>query len=122
MRSLVIALTWLFGLLIVLAECGGSAPSPTPASPAANISLTTSPNPPKSGNVELAATVNDASGQPITDADVFIFANHTEMSGMSMNGKATAQGSGRYAINATLSMSGKWKVTVQVKKRPLDFT
>lgn len=65
-------------------------------------------------------TVNDASGQPIPDADVFVFADHTEMKGMNMNGRATPQGGGRYTIAANFSMSGPWKVTVQVKKTPLD--
>jgi hypothetical protein len=87
-----------------------------------NISLTTNPNPPQSGNVELIVTVNGAGGQPIPDADVYVFADHTEMQGMNMNGKATAQGNGRYATTADFSMPGQWKVTVQVKKAPLDVT
>jgi len=65
--------------------------------------------------------VNDPNGEPIPDADVFIFADHTEMKGMSMNGRATAQGGGRYTTTASFAHSGKWKVTVQVKKAPLGL-
>ena len=119
MRSIFATLT-LFGILsLVLAACGGAgAPTPTPASPGAQISLTTNPNPPQIGNVELIVMVNDANGQPIADAEVYVFADHTDMQGMNMNGKATAQGNGRYAITADFSMSGQWKVTLQVRGAP----
>lgn len=112
----------LAGLTILLAACGGAAPvEPDPASPSdVNISLATQPDPPQTGPVELVVQVNDAGDQPVADADVFVFADHTDMKGMNMNGRATAQGNGRYAISADLSMSGNWKITVQVKKAPVD--
>ncbi|MEW5957916.1 MAG: FixH family protein [Chloroflexota bacterium] len=120
-RSFLLVMILLTSLTLVLAACGGaSAPTPTPASAEAQILLTTNPNPPQSGDVELIVQVNDAMGQSIPDADVYIFADHTEMKGMDMNGKATAQGDGRYATTANFSMAGPWKVTVQVKKAPLD--
>lgn len=110
------------GLTILLAACGRAAPAePAPASPSdVNISLATLPDPPQTGPVELVVQVNDAGDQPVADADVFVFADHTDMKGMNMNGRATAQGNGRYAISADLSMSGNWKITVQVKKAPVD--
>lgn len=110
------------GLAILLVACGSAAPpAPTPVSTSdVNISLVTLPDPPQTGPVELVVQVNDAGDQPVADADVFVFADHTDMKGMGMNGRATAQGHGRYAINADLSMSGNWKVTVQVKKAPVD--
>ncbi|MCL4294352.1 MAG: FixH family protein [Anaerolineae bacterium] len=120
MRSIFLVVFLLAGLTL-LAACGGAAaPSPTPAQAGPKVSLTTNPNPPRSGEVELMVTVNDANGQPIPDADVFVFADHTEMKGMNMNGRATPQGGGRYTIAANFGMSGPWKVTVQVKKAPLD--
>ena len=123
MRSVFATLTLLSLLSLVLAACSGaSAPTSTPESPDVQISLTTNPNPPSSGDVELVVTVNDANGQPIPDAEVYVFADHTEMKGMNMNGRATAQGNGRYAITAGFSMSGQWKVTVQVRKTPLNVT
>jgi hypothetical protein len=39
-----------------------------------------------------------------------------------MKGIASDQGNGRYAINAGFSMSGTWKLTVNVKKDGLDYT
>ena len=123
MRSGFSVLTLLVLLSLVLAACGGAgAPTPTPVSPGAQISLTTNPSPLTSGEVELVVMVNDANGQPIPDAEVYVFADHTDMKGMNMNGKATAQGNGRYAITADFSMSGQWKVTVQVRKTPLNVT
>ena len=123
MRSVFATLTLLSLLSLVLTACGrAGAPTPTPASPGAQISLTTNPSPPTSGEVELVVMVNDANGQPIPDAEVYVFADHTDMKGMNMNGKATAQGNGRYAITADFSMSGQWKVTVQVRKTPLNVT
>ncbi len=123
MRSGFAVLTLLILLSLVFAACGGAgAPTSTPASSGAQISLTTNPNPPQSGNLELIVMVNDASGQPIPDAEVYVFADHTDMKGMNMNGKATAQSNGRYAITADFSMSGQWKVTVQVRKTPLNVT
>jgi hypothetical protein len=120
MRLTLLTLSLLAGLTFLTACGGAAAPSPTPAQAGPKISLTTNPDPPKSGDVELVVMVNDPNGQPIPDADVFIFADHTEMKGMSMNGRATAQGGGRYATTASFAHSGKWKVTVQVKKAPLD--
>lgn len=120
MRSIFLVIFLLAGLTLRAACSGAAAPSPTPVQAGPKISLTTNPDPPRSGEVELMVTVNDASGQPIPDADVFVFADHTEMKGMNMNGRATPQGGGRYTIAANFSMSGPWKVTVQVKKTPLD--
>jgi|DewCreStandDraft_5_1066085.scaffolds.fasta_scaffold00493_2 hypothetical protein len=123
MRLSLAAVMLFVGLSLVLAACGGAgATVPTPAATGPKIVLTTNPDPPLSGNVELVLTVTDANGQPIPDADVYVFADHTEMSGMMMQGKATAQGGGRYAITANLSMSGTWKISVQVKKSPLNYT
>lgn len=116
-----LAMILLTSIASVLAACGGAgAPTPTPASAEAQISLTTNPDPPQSGKVELIVQVNDAKGQPLPDAEVYIFAGHTEMKGMDMNGKATTQGNGRYTTTANFSMAGPWKVMVQVKKAPLD--
>jgi len=123
MRSIFVAFTLFIGLSIILVACSGAGtPTPIPAASGAQISLTTNPNPAKSGSVELMVQVADAGGQPITDAEVFVFADHTTMGGMSMQGRATAQGGGRYATTADFSMAGTWKVSVQVRKSPLNIT
>jgi len=107
------------GIAFILSACGGGA-TPTPAP--ATINLTTISNPPTSGEVEMVASVTDAAGQPLESAEVFMFGNHTEMTGMTVNGKATPQGNGRYSVKTNVSMGGKWKFTVQVKKPPIDVT
>ncbi len=80
------------------------------------MSLTTVPDPPVNGRIELVASVMDAQGQPIEDAGVFFMASHTDMVGMYTDGQVIAQGQGRYSIVTDLSMSGSWKVTVQVNQ------
>ena len=110
------------GLAILLAACGGSQPTETvPTTAPVNIALITMPSPPAVGDVTIQFTAVDAKGQPITGADFDVIADHTDMSGMTMHGKATEQGSGVYAITANFSMTGNWTLTVQVKKDGLDF-
>ena len=105
-----------------LAACAGSSPQdPQSELASATISLVTNPNPAKAGDVELRFTVTDEKGQPLTGADFDVFADHTDMSGMTMHGKATEQGNGVYAITANFSMSGNWKLSVEVKKGDFDY-
>lgn len=70
----------------------------------------------------MIVTVSDSNGQLLDGVQVFVFANHTEMTGMTMNGKATRQGEGRYSLKTDFSMGGLWKITVQIKKPPLNIT
>ncbi len=121
MRRVRKSLILLVGLALFLAACGGGAtPQATPV-PEAQITLTTHPNPPAVGDIELVFDVADREGQPVTGANVDVIADHTDMGGMTMHGVATEQGNGRYAITAGFSMAGKWVVTVQVKNAALDY-
>ncbi len=120
MRYLSLLLTFLFVGAIAVSACGNIGATPT--SSLASIKLTTNPNPPTSGNIELVATITDANGQPLDEAEVFVFSSHTEMTSMAMNGKASAKGSGQYTLQTNFSMNGRWKITVQVKKPPLNIT
>lgn len=86
-----------------------------------NIAISTNPNPALMGDLELTLTITDANGEPIEGARVDVSADHTDMTGMSMNGAATDQGDGKYAINANFSMSGNWKLTIYVRKDGLDY-
>lgn len=117
-RSLLLSL--LFVGALAASACSGSGVTPTIS--LASIKLTTNPNPPTSGNIELVATIADANGQPLDEAEVFVFSSHTEMTSMAMNGKAIAKGSGQYRLQTNFSMNGRWKITVQVKKPPLNIT
>jgi|RifCSP13_1_1023834.scaffolds.fasta_scaffold46146_2 hypothetical protein len=123
MRSLLFTVVLAVGLSVLLVACSGSGPEAAPsASPApATITLTTQPNPPVMGDVEIKFMVMDSNGQPVSGADFDVIADHTEMNGMTMHGKATDQGGGSYAINTDFSMPGMWKLTVQVRKDALDY-
>lgn len=119
------ALFLVLGLL--LAACGAATTAtPQTAEGGLSVTLTTNPDPPRSGNIELVVKVSDQAGQPVADAEVSVVADHIDMSGMILRGKATAQGSGRYATAANFSMSGNWKVTVEARKgaatQKQDFT
>lgn len=121
MRSILFTVL-VVGMSIFLAACGGTATQTPTATPApATITLNTTPNPPTAGEVELLFTVVDDQGQPVSSADFDVIADHTDMSGMTMHGKATDQGNGSYAIKTNFSMVGNWLLTVQVRKETLDF-
>jgi hypothetical protein len=121
MRSLFFTVL-VVGMSIFLAACGGTTTqTPTATAAPATITLNTNPNPPTAGDVELLFTVVDDQGQPVSGADFDVIADHTDMSGMTMHGKATDQGNGNYAIMTNFSMTGNWMLTVQVRKEALDF-
>lgn len=108
-------------LLIVVVLAGAcSAPpaaAPTPASSGQpQIAVSTNPNPPNSqAETELLIDVKDASGRPLTSATVNLLADMMGHSMGLMQGQATEQGNGRYATLVPFSMSGDWKVTVEVR-------
>lgn len=118
----ILSLVLLLFMISLLAACAGTSPqdSPSVAAPV-NISLATNPNPAKVGDLELRFTVTDEKGQPLTGADFDVFADHTDMAGMTMHGKATEQGNGVYSVTANFSMAGNWKLSVGVKKADLDY-
>lgn len=109
-------------LSFLLAACGGSGAS-TPAATTApvTITLSTNPNLAMMGDVTFTLVITDENGDPLEGARVDISIDHTDMTGMDMSGPATEQGEGKYAINANLSMSGNWKMTVYVRKDSLDY-
>lgn len=108
-----------FLLVPALTACGSQAVPSTATARQINIQLTTNPDPARIGDVELILTVTDQSGKPIEGAKVEVTADHTDMSGMVMSGAATEQDGGKYAINANFSMSGNWKITVELSKGEL---
>ena len=123
MRSLILIVLAASLSIIILTGCSSTNSSiQSSATPApATLTLSTKPNPPTTGDVELQFTVMNDRGQPVTGADFDVIADHTEMSGMIMHGKATDQGNGSYAIKTDFSMAGKWKLTLEVRKDGLDF-
>ena len=116
------SLLLLAGMFVFLAACGGSQPqqgdtTDTPVT----IITSTNPDPPTIGEVTIQFTVTDDNGQPVTGADFDVIADHTDMSGMTLKGKAVEQKTGDYAITADFSMSGNWLLTVQVRTENLDY-
>ena len=110
-------------LCLSLTACGGSStPTPTLDPNVVTINLTTNPDQPTSGQVELIVALADGTGKPLDDATVNILASHKTMSGMDMQGEATAQGNGRYAITAKFSMAGQWLVTVEAQRADSTVT
>lgn len=107
-------------LAALLTGCSTAQPQDTQTDPV-TITLNTNPPTPAVGDIELVLELKDPQGQPLTGATVDVSADHTDMSGMTMNGLATEQESGKYAITADFSMSGNWLVTVYVRKDSLDF-
>lgn len=91
------------------------------------ISLTTDPNPPSMGPVNLIIMVKDDKGNLVKDATVAFDLNMTAMNMGTQQGTATPQGDGTYAATGRLSMRGPWKVSTNVvmpdgKQMNKDFT
>jgi hypothetical protein len=93
----------------------------TSSNKAVNIVVTSDPSPAIMGDVELLLTIIDKDGNSIEGAAVNVAADHTDMSGMGMNGLATDQGGGKYSIKANFNESGNWMLTVKVTKDTLDY-
>ncbi|MBI5953659.1 MAG: FixH family protein [Chloroflexi bacterium] len=121
MRKMIFV-SMLVGLTVLLAACGSSAPmQESTSSKDVNIVVVSNPSPAMMGDVELMLTITDKDGNPIEGAAVNVAADHTDMSGMGMNGLATDQDGGKYSIKANFPESGNWMLTVKVTKDSLDY-
>jgi RND family efflux transporter MFP subunit len=83
------------------------------------ITFRTVPDPPKTGDNQLEATVKDATGKPIDDADVtvqfFMPAMPTmNMPAMKSDAKLAPAGGGVYRGSGQVMMAGRWDATVTV--------
>lgn len=106
--------------VLMLGACG-SGGAATPAA-SAQISVTTRPDPPVKGPVQVFIDVKDAQGLLLNDATVLVLVSHTTMNGMNQQGMARSQGNGRYAMMSDMSgMNGQWLITVQVSKGNLNL-
>lgn len=80
------------------------------------IRLQTSPTPPRAGNTRFTATVQTASGAPVTNANLSL---GLSMPSMSMGGPTIPlrhQGGGVYVGTAKLSMAGPWQADVSLRR------
>jgi hypothetical protein len=94
---------------------------PASQKPAFDITLTSKPNPPKTGDNALEVTVKDPAGKPVTDAEVavtFFMAAMPAMKMPEMKNTVTLkhQKNGTYAGTGQIMMAGKWDATVVVKR------
>lgn len=109
-------------IMMILAACSGKPTSSTQeVNKLVNIQVDSDPNPPSLGDVEFVITILDAQGNLIEGATIDISVEHIDMTGMEMNGVASQQSPGKYAITANFSMTGNWVMTVTVRKDGLEY-
>lgn len=89
--------------------------------PAVNITLTSKPTPPMTGSNTFEVTLKDASGSPVSDADVSLQFYMAAMPAMKMpEMKNTVPlkhvKDGVYSGAGSVMMAGSWDVTVSVKR------
>jgi len=112
---------------VLAAACGGgeqdagtsNMPMQTPAGNV-EVTLTTQPDPPVTGETTFEAMVM-MGGQPVTDADVSVELFMAAMPSMNMaemrnNVALTHEGGGRYRGAGTVMMAGSWDATVSVRR------
>jgi RND family efflux transporter MFP subunit len=96
-----------------------SKPAATPSG--TQITFRTLPDPPKTGENQLEATVKDAGGTPIDDAEIsvrfFLPAMPTmNMPAMRSDAKLSPAGGGVYRGTGHVMMAGRWDATVTVTR------
>lgn len=108
--------------IMIAAPLQAAAAAQQPAAgkkPTVDIMLTSKPSPPKTGDNTFEVMVKDATGKPITDAEVtamFYMAAMGAMPEMKNNVPLKHQKEGRYVGTGQVMMAGKWDVTVMVKR------
>lgn len=89
--------------------------------PQANVELTTDPTPPRRGGNAIRVKLTDASGAPLSGAEVSVTFFMPAMSEMGMAAMRTAitlteKANGSYEGSAQLDSGGTWQVTIVAKK------
>lgn len=98
-----------------------AAPTGVAAPAVTQITFRTVPDPPKTGDNQLEATVKDAGGKPIDDAEVTVQFFMPSMPTMNMpamrsDAKLAPAGGGVYRGSGQLLMAGRWEATVTVTR------
>jgi hypothetical protein len=100
-------------VLLVLAGC--RAPQPTPAASSdVRISLVVLPDPPATGESTLQVTVTNASGDPISGAQVSARGDMSHAGMVPVIAESVSSDAGVYAIPFEWTMAGDWFVDVTV--------
>ena len=99
----------------------GAQGGPPTGGPTIDIVFRTQPDPPKTGESVFEVVVKDASGQPVTDADVSVQLFMPAMPTMNMPAmrnetKLPQVGGGVYRGQGQVMMAGRWDATVTVAK------
>jgi hypothetical protein len=102
-------------------EAPPGGPARATEGPALDITFRPQPDPPRTGDNMLEVSVKDASGMPVTDADVsvtfFMAAMPTmNMPAMRNEAKLAHVGQGTYRGPGQVMMAGRWDVTVTVMR------
>jgi len=89
--------------------------------PPASVELTTEPSPPRKGGNVIRVKLSEASGAPISGAEVSVTFYMPAMPAMGMAAMRTPvtlsdKGNGLYEASAQLDSGGTWQVTVIAKK------
>ncbi len=89
---------------------------PSSTSTTADVKITYEPdrNPAVLGEANVAVTLTNANGQPITDAVVDVVGDMTHAGMMPISGKGTLGENGQYIVPLEWTMAGDWIVTVTV--------
>lgn len=87
-----------------------------------DLGVQTSPNPPRAGENMVEVRLRDAEARPVTDTDIRVLFSMAPMPSMNMpamrsEARLTHVGNGVYRGPATLSMTGRWDVTVSALRR-----
>jgi Cu(I)/Ag(I) efflux system membrane fusion protein/cobalt-zinc-cadmium efflux system membrane fusion protein len=101
---------------------GAAAAMSAGAPPEAAIALTTDPSPAHKGNNTVRVTLTDASGQPVTGAQVTVTFFMPAMPAMGMAAMRAEEalkeiGTGRYEGTLVLGSGGTWQVTVVARRQ-----
>ncbi|GIV67062.1 MAG: hypothetical protein KatS3mg047_1455 [Bellilinea sp.] len=121
MRKWFLLVVFFAGFVFLLAACSGNSAESQTTSKPVNIRVESNPDPAEVGDVTFTLFLTDEKSKPLEGAQVEVVLDHTDMMGMTMSGSASEQSGGKYAIQANLSMSGNWKMTVSVKKDGLEY-
>jgi nitrogen fixation protein FixH len=106
---------------MILAAVALSVAVSAAAQTGATVTLTTKPSPLGLGQNLFEVALNDASGQPIANADVTLVLvmpadPKTKHPAMKTEGKLNSVGKGKYNGLAMVTMAGNWDVTVTASR------
>jgi Cu(I)/Ag(I) efflux system membrane fusion protein/cobalt-zinc-cadmium efflux system membrane fusion protein len=93
----------------------------TPAGPQTKVEITTEPDPPKRGGNAVRVRLTDASGSPVTGAEVAVVFFMPAMPAMGMaemrvESRLAETGGGNYQGTASLESGGTWQMTITARR------